>query len=92
MLPEVNIGLAVVDWDVEKVVSLTIESAHTGSAGDGKILIIPVEGAIRIRTGERAGKSSVKYALMRCCLLSPCPCRMKRTPYSFVKACSRFTL
>ena len=41
------------DEDVEKVVDLICETCRTGEVGDGKIFILPVEDAIRIRTGER---------------------------------------
>jgi nitrogen regulatory protein P-II 1 len=34
------------------------KAAHTGKIGDGKIFILPVEDAIRVRTGER-GKEAI---------------------------------
>src|SRR5215210_1283422 len=44
----------VVAADVANAVVSTIEqAAHTGRVGDGKIFIIPVEGAVRVRSGER---------------------------------------
>jgi nitrogen regulatory protein P-II 1 len=43
----------VTDNDTEKVVATIIEAARTGSIGDGKIFIMPVSDAIRVRTGER---------------------------------------
>ncbi len=43
----------VINGDVEKVIETIINTAKTGNPGDGKIFIIPVEEAIRIRTGER---------------------------------------
>lgn len=39
--------------DVEEVIETIKKNASTGNAGDGKIFVIPVEDAIRIRTGER---------------------------------------
>ncbi|AEH46046.1 nitrogen regulatory protein P-II [Thermodesulfatator indicus DSM 15286] len=57
-LPKVKIELVLEDELVEKVVETIINSARTGKIGDGKIFIIPVEDAIRIRTGER-GKEAV---------------------------------
>lgn len=39
--------------DVEEVIEIIMENAVTGNPGDGKIFIMPVEDAIRIRTGER---------------------------------------
>jgi nitrogen regulatory protein P-II 1 len=40
------------DEDVSKVASCIITAARTGENGDGKIFVLPVENAIRIRTGE----------------------------------------
>ncbi|RUM49862.1 MAG: P-II family nitrogen regulator [Hydrogenothermus sp.] len=52
-LPKIKIEIVVDDDMVEKVVEVISESARTGKVGDGKIFIIPIEDAIRIRTGER---------------------------------------
>ena len=52
-LPKVKIELIIEDEMVEKAVEAIRASAHTGRIGDGKIFIMPVEEAIRIRTGER---------------------------------------
>ncbi|RMA93141.1 P-II family nitrogen regulator [Hydrogenothermus marinus] len=52
-LPKLKIELVVDDEMVEKVVETIMNAARTGRIGDGKIFIIPVEDAIRIRTGER---------------------------------------
>jgi nitrogen regulatory protein P-II 1 len=38
---------------VDKVVQAIVQAANTGRIGDGKIFVMPVEEAIRIRTGER---------------------------------------
>ena len=38
---------------MEKTVTAILQAAQTGEIGDGRIFIIPVEDAIRIRTGER---------------------------------------
>jgi nitrogen regulatory protein P-II 1 len=53
MLPKSKIELVVKDSDTEKVISTIIEASRTGAIGDGKIFIIPVSDAIRVRTGER---------------------------------------
>jgi nitrogen regulatory protein P-II 1 len=53
MLPKSKIELVVKEIDTEKVVAIIIEAARTGSIGDGKIFIMPVADAIRVRTGER---------------------------------------
>ncbi len=52
-LPKLKIEVVVDDEMVEKVVEAIANAARTGRIGDGKIFIIPVEDAIRIRTGER---------------------------------------
>jgi nitrogen regulatory protein P-II 1 len=52
-LPKVKIELAVADELVDKVVSLICAAAKTGSIGDGKVFVLPLGEAIRIRTGER---------------------------------------
>ncbi len=51
-LPKVKIELIVDDSIVERTVEAIKSAAHSGRIGDGKIFIIPVEEAIRIRTGE----------------------------------------
>ena len=51
-LPKVKLETVVSDDNVENVVNAIRESANTGKIGDGKIFVIPIEQAIRIRTGE----------------------------------------
>ena len=53
MLPKLKIEVVVKDIDAAKAVDIIANSARTGNIGDGKIFIIPVEDAIRVRTGER---------------------------------------
>lgn len=52
-LPKVKIEVVVEDTMVEPTVEAIVNAARTGRIGDGKIFIIPIEDAIRIRTGER---------------------------------------
>jgi nitrogen regulatory protein P-II 1 len=52
-LPKVKVELVVADSIVPKVVETIIAAAKTGSIGDGKVFVLPVEEAVRIRTGER---------------------------------------
>ena len=52
-LPKIRIELVVADALVDKVVDTIAAAAKTGSIGDGKVFITPVEMAVRIRTGER---------------------------------------
>ena len=47
------ISIIVRDKNAEKTVQAILKSAHTGEIGDGRIFVIPIEDAIRIRTGER---------------------------------------
>ena len=56
-IPKVKIELIVDDEQSEKVVDAIISAARTGQIGDGKIFIIPVEEAIRIRTGEKGSNA-----------------------------------
>jgi nitrogen regulatory protein P-II 1 len=52
MLPKIEIEIVVKDKDVDTLVTTLIESSRTGKIGDGKIFVLPVDKAIRIRTGE----------------------------------------
>jgi nitrogen regulatory protein P-II 1 len=52
LLPKIQIEIVVRDTDVDSLISTISESARTGKIGDGKIFVLPVERAIRIRTGE----------------------------------------
>ena len=58
MIPKTKIEMVVDDAIVEKVVDTICSAAATGKIGDGKIFIIPVEDAIRVRTRER-GKTAL---------------------------------
>ncbi|MBF0802981.1 MULTISPECIES: P-II family nitrogen regulator [Neisseria] len=53
-LPKVKLELVLADADVERAVETIVETARSGKIGDGKIFVLPVEEAIRIRTGERS--------------------------------------
>lgn len=52
-LPKIKLEIVVADDMVEEIVNAIIKTAHTGRIGDGKIFVLPVEEAVRIRTGER---------------------------------------
>ena len=52
-LPKVKLEVVLDDDMVERAVEAIQQAAHTGRIGDGKIFILPVEEAIRVRTGER---------------------------------------
>lgn len=51
-VPKVKLEVAVDDALVERVVEAIREAANTGRIGDGKIFVLDVEHALRIRTGE----------------------------------------
>lgn len=53
MLPKVKLETVVSDKNAEEVVGIICDAASTGNIGDGKIFVLPVEQAIRVRTGER---------------------------------------
>ncbi len=57
-LPKVKFEVVVADDRVTQVVDAIVKSAKTGKIGDGKVFVIPVEQAIRIRTDER-GEAAV---------------------------------
>lgn len=51
--PKLKLEIVVDDSDLERTVDTILAHAQTGEPGDGKIFIIPVEDAIRVRTSER---------------------------------------
>ncbi len=51
--PKLKLEIVVADSDKDLIVETILRHARTGEIGDGKIFVIPVEEAIRIRTGER---------------------------------------
>src|SRR5437667_12839982 len=58
LLPKVKLEVVVADELVGRVIEAIMTAARTGSVGDGKIFVLPVEEAIRVRTGER-GETAV---------------------------------
>jgi nitrogen regulatory protein P-II 2 len=53
LLPKVRLEIAVPSDIVEPVIEALTRAANTGKIGDGKIFVLDLEGALRIRTGER---------------------------------------
>lgn len=51
-LPKVKINVAIDDKDLDRVIEAITKAANTGKIGDGKIFVVNLEQAIRIRTGE----------------------------------------
>jgi nitrogen regulatory protein P-II 1 len=52
-LPKIKVEVVVVDDLVERVTEAIRTAAHTGRIGDGKVFVMPIDEAVRIRTGER---------------------------------------
>jgi len=57
-VPKVKVELVVADNELDKILGVIEETARTGKIGDGKIFVLAVEEAVRIRTGER-GEAAV---------------------------------
>ena len=54
-LPKIKVEVVVSDAQVEPAVEAIKKAAATGKIGDGKIFVLPIEQAVRIRTGETGG-------------------------------------
>jgi nitrogen regulatory protein P-II 1 len=53
LVPKVRLEVLVDDADIADVVEVVLKSAQTGKIGDGKVWVVPVDTAVRVRTGER---------------------------------------
>ena len=51
-LPKVKVEVVVLDEDVGRALNAIVRKARTGERGDGKIFLLPVDNAVRIRTGD----------------------------------------
>ena len=51
-LPKIKIEVAIASDQVDKTIEAITTAAKTGQIGDGKIFLLPLESAVRIRTGE----------------------------------------
>ena len=52
LLPKVKVEVVVLDEDVARILNAITTAARTGEMGDGKLFVLPVENAVRVRTGE----------------------------------------
>ena len=52
-VPKVRLEILVSDNDAADIIDVIVKAAGTGSIGDGKVWSVPVETAVRVRTGER---------------------------------------
>jgi len=57
-IPKIKLEIVIDDGRVQAVVEKIQQAANTGKIGDGKIFVLPVEEAIRVRTGEK-GKDAI---------------------------------
>jgi nitrogen regulatory protein P-II 1 len=51
--PRIRLEIALTDGELPKVMELLLDTVRTGRIGDGKFFVIPLEDAVRVRTGER---------------------------------------
>ena len=56
-IPKVRVDVVVQDDDVNKAMAAIAEAARTGNVGDGKIFVLDVPNAMRIRTGEKGSSA-----------------------------------
>ena len=54
-IPKVRIEILAEDSEAGSIVDLLVATANTGSMGDGKVWVTPVDTVVRVRTGERGG-------------------------------------
>jgi nitrogen regulatory protein P-II 1 len=52
-VPKVKVEVLLDDADAAAVLDAVVAAAQTGSIGDGKVWVVPVETVVRVRTGER---------------------------------------
>ena len=52
LVPKIRIEIVVDDLEVDEVVGAIVKSARTGKIGDGKVWVQPVDGVVRVRTGD----------------------------------------
>jgi len=55
LIPKVRIEVLVDDADKDRILDLIVDTANSGSIGDGKVWVTPVDTVARVRTNERGG-------------------------------------
>ncbi|GAA1922400.1 P-II family nitrogen regulator [Streptomyces sp. NPDC020096] len=53
LVPKIRIEVLVEDADADGLIEVLVKAARTGKIGDGKVWSVPVDTAVRVRTGER---------------------------------------
>jgi nitrogen regulatory protein P-II 1 len=56
-LPKIRVEIVVTDEDAEAAVAAVVRGARTGKIGDGKIFVVNIDEAVRIRTDERGERA-----------------------------------
>ncbi len=56
-LPKIKVEVVVLDEDVAKILNAITSVTRTGEIGDGKLFVIPVENAVRVRTGDEGNNA-----------------------------------
>ena len=51
-VPKIKVEIAVSDDTKQQAIDVVVEAAKTGQVGDGKVFVVPVTEAVRVRTGE----------------------------------------
>jgi nitrogen regulatory protein PII len=59
--PKLKVEIVLDDADCERAIDVILAHARTGQPGDGKIFVLPVEDAIRIRTAERGANVTAAH-------------------------------
>src|SRR3981189_3503005 len=65
-LPKVRIDLVVASEQADKVIAAIQDTVRTGQGGDGKILVSPIERAVRVRTGETDKAAMQTFTAISC--------------------------
>ncbi len=58
LLPKIKVEVAILDEDVARILNVITAAARPGEMGDGKLFVLPVENAVRVRTGKE-GDSAI---------------------------------
>ncbi len=53
LVPKIRIEILLEEDDVDQVIETVVNAANTGKIGDGKVWVSPIEGVVRVRTGDR---------------------------------------
>jgi len=57
--PKMKVEMVVLEKDVERIVAAIVKSLKSNQIGEGKIFVLPIDDAVRTRTGER-GRDAIK--------------------------------